>query len=135
MEEIYFYRDKKMLANVLKEFVKDEEERKKLVKAKTYYEMELTKKLWSYVLRVVIEYISLDTRFDRVKTHHFILLNHFRHGIKISFPFYLFTSMSKGNEGFKKKPITNSTLHQNFSYQKESLGLNPQTFGIGGGGV
>ena len=102
MEGINFYRDKKILANTVREFVKDEEERKKLVKAKTYYEMELTKKLWRYVLRVVIEYISVDTRFDRVKTHHLILLNHFRHGIINSFSFYLFTSMSKGIEGFKK---------------------------------
>ena len=44
--------------------------------------------------------------------HHFILLNHFRHGIKISFTFYHFTSMSKGIEGFKRKPTANPTLHK-----------------------
>ena len=114
MEGIKFFRDKKMSANIVKDFVKDEEERKKLVKVETYYEMESIKKLWRYVLRVIIEYISLDTRFDRFGTHHFILLSHFMHGIKISFPFYLFTSMRKGIEGFKKKPTANPTLHECF---------------------
>ena len=101
-----------MLANAVKDFVKDKYERKKLIKVKIYYEMESIKKLWRYVLWVIIEYISLDSRFDRIKMHHFILLNHFRHGIKISFPFYLFTSMSKGIEGLKRKIIANPALHE-----------------------
>ena len=83
--------------------MKDVEERKKLVKVKTYYEMDSIKKLSRYVLRDIIELITLNTRFNRVRTHHFILLDHFRHGIKISFPFYLFTSLSKNIEGYKKK--------------------------------
>ena len=74
----------------------------------------MTKKIWRYFLRVFIEYISLDTRFDSVKIDHFVLLNHFRHGIKNVFPFYLFTSIRKGIEVFKKKPITNPTLHEGF---------------------
>ena len=114
MEGKYFYRNKKMLAKIVKESVKDEEKRKKLVKAETYYIMESTKKLQRYVLRVFFQYISLDTRFDKVKTHHFFLLNHFRHVLKISFPFYLFTSMRKGIEGFKKKPIVDLALHEGF---------------------
>ena len=114
LEGINFFKDKKMSVNVVKDFVKDEDERKKLVKAETYYEMESIKKLWRYVLRVIIKYMSLATIFDRVRMHHFILLNHFRHGIKISFPFYLFTSMGKGIEGLKKKPTTNPILHVGF---------------------
>lgn len=94
-EGINFFWDKKMSANAVKDFTKDAEERKKLVKVETYYETDSIKKLWRYVLRAIIEFITLDTRFDRVKTHHFVLLNHFRHGIKISFHFYLFTSLSK----------------------------------------
>ena len=90
-----------MSTNIVKYVVRDEDERKKTMKIETYYEMESIKKLWRYVLRVIIEYISLDSRFDKIITHHFIMLNHFKHGIKISFPFYLFTSMSKGIEGFK----------------------------------
>lgn len=74
--------------------------------------MESIKKLWRYVLHIVIEYITLDTRFDRVRTHHFVLLNHFRHGIKISFLYYLLTSMSKAISSFKKKTSVNPALHE-----------------------
>ena len=35
-EGIKFYRDKKMLANAVSEFVKDEAERNKFIKADTY---------------------------------------------------------------------------------------------------
>ena len=76
-ERINFYRDKKLSANALRDFTKDAAERKKLVKVETYYKMDSIKKLWRYVLQAVIEFISLDTRFDRVRTHHFMLLNHF----------------------------------------------------------
>lgn len=95
MEGFKFYRDKKLSVNAVKDFAKKSKERNDLVKCETYYEMDSIKKISRYVLWVVIEYISLDNRFDCVRTHHFVLLNHFRHGIKISFPFYLFTSMSK----------------------------------------
>ena len=101
-----------MSTNAINEFIKDDKERDKLIKVDTYYEMESIKKLWRYVLRILIEYITLDPRFDRIRTHHFVLLNHFRHGVKIYFPFYLYTSMSKGIEGFKKKSITSPTLHE-----------------------
>ncbi len=103
-----------MSANVVKDFTKDAKKRKKLVKVKTYYEMDSIKKLWRYILRVVIEFITLDTRFDRVTMHHFVLLNNFRHGIKNYFPFYFFTSLRKNIEGYKKKPSVNLTLHEGF---------------------
>ena len=103
-----------MLANAMKYFAKNAEEKKKLVKVETYYEMDSIKKLWRYVLRAIIEFISLDTRFNRVRTHHFVLLNHFRHGIQISFPFYLFSSLSKNIVGYKKKPSANLALHEGF---------------------
>ena len=45
LEGINFFRDKKMSTNAIKEFVKDEEERKKLVKVELHYEMESIKKL------------------------------------------------------------------------------------------
>ena len=83
-----------------------------LVKVDTYYEIESIKKLWRYVLKILIEYITLDSRFDRIRTHHFVLLNHFRHGVKIYFPFYLYTFMSKGIQGYKKKLVTNPALHE-----------------------
>ncbi len=109
---INFFKDKKMLANAVSKFVKDDAERNRLIKIDTYYEMESIKKLGRYVLRILTEYITLDSKFDRIRTHHFVLLNHFRHVVIISFPFFLFTSMSKNIEGFKRKPITNPTLDE-----------------------
>ena len=111
-EGLKFYRDKKVFANVVKDFAKNMEEKKELVKSDTYYEMESIKKLWRYVLRAIIEYISLDMRFDRVRTHHFFLLNHFCYGVKVSFPFYLYSSMHKNIFGYKKKPSANPALHE-----------------------
>ena len=107
-----FYKDKKMSTNVVNNFIKDEKEKSKLVKIDTYYNIESIKKLWRYVLRILIEYVTLDPRFDRIRTHHFVLLNHFRHKVKISFPFYIFTSMAKNIEGFKKIPVKNPALHE-----------------------
>jgi hypothetical protein len=101
-----------MSANVVNNFVKDEKEMNKLVKVNTYYIMESIKKLWRYVLRIIIEYFSLDPMFDRIRSHHFVMLNHFRHPVKIYFSFFLFTSMSKIIEGFKNKPINNPALHE-----------------------
>ena len=70
-EGMNFYRDKKMSANAINDFVKDEKEKDKLVKIDTYYNIESIKKLWRYILRILIEYITLDSRFDRIRTHHF----------------------------------------------------------------
>ena len=41
-----------------------------------------------------------------------MLLNHFHHGVKISFLFYLFCSLYKNIEGFKKKLGVNPALHE-----------------------
>ncbi len=114
LEGIKFYRDKKMLANVVNDFVKNDKERDKLIKIDTYYDIESTKKLWRYVLKILIEYITLDPRFDKIRTHHFVLLNHFRHGVTISLPFYLYTSMFKSIKSFKKKPVTNPASMKGF---------------------
>ena len=83
-----------------------------MVKIDTYYDIESIKNIWRNVLRIIIEYVTLDPRFDRVRTHHFVLLNHFRHKVKISFPFYIYTSMAKNIEGFKKCPVKNLALHE-----------------------
>ena len=38
---------------------------------------------------VVIEYLTLDGRFTKIFGHHFMLVNYFKHRVRISFPFYL----------------------------------------------
>ena len=45
-----FYRDKKLLVNVIKDFPKISEERNDLVKGKTCHDMDSIKKLWRYAL-------------------------------------------------------------------------------------
>ena len=112
IEGFKFFKDKKLLANTVRDFVKNEKQLKVLRKIDTYYVLDSMKKWWRYVLRVVIEYITLDPRFDRACTHHFVILNHFWHNVRISFPYYLLTSMRKAVESFKKKPITNLALHE-----------------------
>jgi hypothetical protein len=64
------------------------------------------------VLRAIISYIMLDTRNDRIHTHHFVILNHYRYGTKISTPFYLFFSANKNIMGFKKKVYANPAFHE-----------------------
>ena len=112
MEGIKFFRDKKFSLNVVDNFVKTPKERKHLVKSEMFYELKSIKKLWRYVLRELIEYVTLDSHFDRVRTYHFVLLNHFWHGVKILFTFYLFTSLCKALSSFKKKPSANPALHE-----------------------
>lgn len=112
-EGLKFYRDK-VSVNAVKDFTKNIDEKKELVKMETYFEMEAIKKLQRYVLRAIITYISLDTRFDRVRTHLIVLLNYFRFGIKISFPFYLFSSVNKNTMGYKKKPSASPVRHEGF---------------------
>ena len=112
IEGFKFLRDEKLLSNAVKDFVKNTKELNALKKSETFYEMESIKNLWRYVLHAIIEYITLDPRFDHVRTHHFILLNHFWHGSKISFPYYFLTSRSKAVSSFKKKPTINLALHE-----------------------
>ena len=112
MEGHKFFRDKKLSSNAIKDFVKNTKELNKLVKKESFFVTETIKKLWRYVLYSIIDYITLDPRFDRVRTHHFVILNHFRHGIKISFSFYLFNSMDKAISSFKKKATVNLALHE-----------------------
>ena len=131
-EGIKFFRDKKMSMNAVDNFVKNLKEEKRLVKSETFYEYNSIKKLWRYMLRALIEYVTLDLQFDRVRTHHFILLNHFQHGVKILFSFYLFTSLSKVLSCYKKKPSANPALHEGLlllvyeHFKALSISTNPK---------
>lgn len=107
-----FYRNINILGLVVGEFTKDLEEKKALVKKGTYYLLSSIKKLWRLVLWVIIKYISLNTRFDCLCTHHFMLLNHFRYGVNISIPFYLYSSMNENINDYKEKHTRNPILHE-----------------------
>lgn len=43
--------------------------------------------------KVIICYVTLEGHFDAILGCHFSLLNHFRHGLHVSFPFFLFSSL------------------------------------------
>jgi len=64
IEGFKFFRDKKLSANVVRDFVKDAKELKALKNIDTFYIPNTIKKLWRYVLRALIKYITLDPRFD-----------------------------------------------------------------------
>lgn len=55
----------------MKDFAKDSKEMKDFVKTGAYYEPTSINKLWTFVLREIISYIMLDTRFDKIWNHHF----------------------------------------------------------------
>ena len=112
IEGFKFFTDKKLSAIAVRDFLKDAKELKALKKIDMYYIPNTMKKLWRYVLRAIIEYITLDPRFDQARTHHFVLLNHFWHNNKISFLVYLLTSMSKVVDSLKKKPTVKPALHE-----------------------
>ncbi len=112
MEGSKFYRDKKLSSNAVKEFVKNSVEMNKLEKKESFYVTETIKKIWRYVLYALIDYVTLDPRFDQVRTHHFVILNHFHHKKRISIPFYLLTSLNKEISSSKKKATVNLALHE-----------------------
>ncbi len=107
-----FFREKKLSASLVKDFVDNSKELNALKKSDMFYDLDSIMKIWRYVMCFFIEYITLDPRFDHVFTHHFVLLNHFWHDRKVFFPFYLLNSTSKVVLSFKKKPSANLTLHE-----------------------
>lgn len=91
MDDIKFYRDRKISDAAMKKFLKDEEEKDRLVKGShTYYSPKVIKLIWRRVLLAIMEFITLDGRFTRVYSYHFVILNHFRYKEKIFIPYYLF---------------------------------------------
>lgn len=59
-----------------------------------------------------ITYITLDGRLRRAYGYHFVLLNHFRHGEKVSLPYYLVCSMDHTIKEMQKDPQGDHALHQ-----------------------
>lgn len=107
-----FYRDRMNSGQAVIELMKDVEEKRALVKKSTYYLPSSIKLLWRFVLRVIIKYIFLDTRFNCLCMNHFVLLNHFRYDAKISIPFFLYSSINENINDYKEKPISNPTFHE-----------------------
>lgn len=86
-----FYRDWKYVAEEFKNFPKLEDEKAKLVKKDniSYYLPQQVKSFWQKVLRVLMEFLTVDGRFTKIYNYHFAILNHFRHGVKNLFALLL----------------------------------------------
>ena len=102
-EGFEFFRDKKLSANAIRDFVEDAKELKTLRKIDTYYIPESMKKWRRYVQRAVIEYITLNPRFDRARTHHFFHLNHFWHNNKLKNSLLLVNLHEQGSGKLQKE--------------------------------
>ena len=90
MEGINFYHDRKLSDRAIDEFMDSAKERNRLVKiSNSYYNLASVSRSYRFVLFVIIEYLTLDGHFTKLYGYHFMLVNHFRHSIRLNFLFYL----------------------------------------------
>lgn len=61
-------------------------------------------------MNAIMEYITIEGRFSRAHTYHFVLLNQFRNEKRVSLPYYLFRSLSRSLNKHNKIP-SNPILH------------------------
>lgn len=64
------------------------------------------------MLNVLMEYVTLDGRYTRVFKYHSILLNHFKHQVRVSLPFYLASSLNASLRNNRQNPTRHSILHE-----------------------
>lgn len=129
-----FFRHRVFSDDVVIRFPKKEKERLNLVKiSNSYFEDDTIKALWRKVLRVIMEYITVDEHFTRVYGYHFALLNHFHYKVRVLFPYYLFCSLRKNLDVHKKNHRRFPILHTRLirliveHYQKNSVPANLET--------
>ena len=61
---------------------------------------------------VIIEYLTLDGQFIKIYGHHFMLVNHFRHGIRINLSFYLRQYLGNSSMAFQNDPDGDHVCHE-----------------------
>lgn len=74
------------------------------------YQRSSLKVLWQDVVEEIMRYVTLEGRYTMINTYHFLLLNHFKHKKRISFPYYLLISLDLGIKDYMKNP-KNLVLH------------------------
>lgn len=67
---------------------------------------------WRFVLFVLIKYTTLDGHFSKIYGHHFMLVNHFMHGVRINFPFYLMQSLDGSILSLQNDPNGDHACHE-----------------------
>lgn len=112
MEGVKFFRGHKLYDNVIKIFPKDEAKKELVKMNKTYFSLYQVNNFWCKIFKVVMEYVTIDGRFTKIYSYHFVLLNHFRHSIKIYFPYYLMCSLNDNLANHIKNPKVSPLAHQ-----------------------
>lgn len=69
-----FYRDRKFSDATIDDFPKELAESEAFVKqeGQTYFQPGCIKKLWRFVLRAIIYYVTLEGRFSWICSQHFV---------------------------------------------------------------
>jgi len=113
LEGINFYRERKLSDKAIEEFVESELEKSRLIKiGKSYINLAFVSRPWRFVLFVIMEYLTLDGRFMKCYGYHFMLASHFRHSVKINFPYYLKQSLSISVQAIQKDPNGEHVFHE-----------------------
>lgn len=61
---------------------------------------------------LVIEYLNLDVCFTKIFGCHFIIVNHFRHRVRLNLPFYLRQSLSTTILAIQNDPKGDHNYHK-----------------------
>lgn len=105
IEGMKFYRDRSISDKAANKFPVTEGEKKTMVKVdNSYHSPKRICRTWRFVLFATITYTTLDGRFTGAYGHHFVFLNHFHHGEKVSLPYYLACSMDHTIKEIQKDP-------------------------------
>lgn len=78
----------------------------------SYYDIAVIKSFWLKLLKVIMNYLTLDGHYTRVYGHHFVILNHFCHGVNMSFPFYLMSALRANFSDHCKNSTKFPILHE-----------------------
>lgn len=113
MEGINFYWDRKLSDRGVDEFADSAKEHNRLVKiGNSYFSPRSILHPWIFFMFLVIEYLTLDSHFTKIYGHHFMLVNHFRHRVRIYFPFYLRQSLGNSILVFQNDPEGDHAYHE-----------------------
>lgn len=78
----------------------------------SYFNHASISRPWRFILFVIMEYLTLDGQFTKLYGYHFMLANHFRHDVRINFPFYLKQSLSLSIQETQNDPNREHVFHE-----------------------
>lgn len=112
-EGINFYRDRKLLDCDVEEFAETTKEHNRLVNiTNAYFSPSSISRPWRFTMFVVIEYLTLDEYFTKIFGHNFMLVNHFRHRVRLNLPFQLQQSLGNTILAIQNNPEGDHACHE-----------------------